>query len=343
MVRLTELCSSGGCAAKYDASLLEEVLASLPQVPQSDLLVGLNPPDDAAVMQLDDRSALVFTVDFFPPVVDDPTEYGRVAANNALNDVFAMGGQPALALSIAAFPTDFPTDQAAQIVRGAALQCAETGAVLAGGHTIRDEEPKFGLAVVGRVAPDQIWRKSGARPGDAVILTKPIGSGSLITGYRRGVVSERNFREAVGWMLASNGPAVPIVADRRPSAVTDVTGFGLTGHASEVANLSNVQITLDLSKVPLLDGALTCARGGVRTSADAANRAMVGDVLSCAPTVDDTALALAVDPQTAGGLMIVVAADIADELSEELRQEGLLAALIGHVEEGSGVHLVGQL
>lgn len=343
MAQLTELCSNGGCAAKYDGPLLETLLDALPQVSRPDLLVGLDPPDDAAVMRLDDQSALVFTVDFFPPIVDDPTEYGRIAANNALNDVFAMGGQPTLALSIAAFPTDLPSDHAAQIVRGAALQCAEAGAVLAGGHTIRDQEPKFGLAVAGLVPPDRIWRKSGAMPGDAVLVTKPIGSGILVSGRRRGVVSDEDFREAVGWMLASSKVAMSTIANRSPHAVTDVTGFGLAGHASEVANLSNVRITIDLGEVPLLAGARACAGEGIRTSADVANRALIREALTYEPTIDDPALALAVDPQTAGGLMVVVAADVAGELIEELRREGFSAAQVGQVDEGNGVHLVGQI
>jgi selenide,water dikinase len=305
--------------------------------------VGLNPPDDAAVMQLDDQSALVFTVDFFPPVVDDPAEYGRIAANNALNDVYAMGGQPTLALSIAAFPTDLPSDHASEIVRGAAQQCAEAGAVLAGGHTIRDEEPKFGLAVVGRVPPDRIWRKSGAMPGDVVLITKPIGSGIMVTARRRGVASDEDFRQAVGWMLTMSRDAVSIISTHSPHAVTDVTGFGLAGHASEVADLSNVRITIDLAEVPLLKGARDCAAAGIRTSADATNRTLVGDALTYEPTVDDSALALAVDPQTAGGLMVVVAADRAGELTAALSEKGLLAAQIGRVEEGSGVHLAGRI
>lgn len=343
LARLTELCSSGGCAAKYDGPLLETLLAALPQVSRPDLLVGLDPPDDAAVMQLDDESALVFTVDFFPPVVDDPTEYGRIAANNALNDVFAMGGKPMLALSVAAFPPELPSEHAARIVGGAAEQCAEAGVVLAGGHTIRDREPKFGLAVAGLVAPDRIWRKAGALSGDAIVITKPIGSGILVTAHRRGLVAEKDFRAALTSMLASHSAAVAVIAKREPHAVTDVTGFGLVGHANEVAQQSDVRITLDLAKVPLMDGALDCARAGIRTSADATNRAMVGEALSHQPAVDDSALALGFDPQTAGGLFVAVAANVAGKLVDDLRQAGLPATQVGRVDEGSGVHLIGRI
>lgn len=294
-------------------------------------------------MQLDEQSALVFTVDFFPPVVDDPTEYGRIAANNALNDVFAMGGRPTLALSIAAFPRDIPPEHAARIVGGAAEQCARAGAVLAGGHTIRDEEPKFGLAVAGLVAPDRIWRKAGALPGDAIIVTKPIGSGILITAHRRGLAAEEDFRAAITWMLASNREAVPLIAKHHPHSVTDTTGFGLVGHASEIAQQSDVRVVLDLARVPLMDGALDCARAGIRTSADSGNREMVGAALTHEPAVDDSALALMVDPQTAGGLLVAADAGAAGELIDELRRAGFPAVQIGYVDEGSGVHLVGRI
>ncbi len=294
------------------------------------------------MFRLNDDSALVFTVDFFPPIVDDATDYGRIAANNALNDVYAMGGQPMLALSIAAFPLDLSSDDAANIVRGAALQCAEAGAVLAGGHTIRDAEPKFGLAVAGLVPADRVWRKAGALPGDVILITKPIGSGLLATGRRRGLILEEHFDEARRWMITSSRSVAETLARHDPHAVTDVTGFGLVGHASEIARLSDVLVTIDMSKVPLLPGARDCAHDGIRTSAHDANVALLGDLLTAAPTIDDCAVALAVDPQTAGGLMIVVAADAAAELMDDLRRADLFAVEVGCVDEGRGVRLVGQ-
>src|ERR671926_904362 len=185
MTSLTSLTVGGGCAAKYSASRLQELLAGFVPVEAENLLVGLAPADDAAVYKLDDDRALVFTVDFFPPVVDDPSDYGAIAATNALNDVFAMGGSPLLALSVAAFPEELPLEMLGAIFGAADQQVRAAGALLAGGHTIRDAEPKYGLAVVGTVRPDGVWPKNGARPGDALFLTKPLGTGLIMTGYKK--------------------------------------------------------------------------------------------------------------------------------------------------------------
>src|SRR5215210_1841976 len=186
-VKLTDLASCGGCAAKYSAARLEQLLAGFVPAEAEDLLVGLAPADDAAVYRLDDERALIFTLDFFPPVVDDPGDYGAIAATNALNDVFAMGGAPLLALAIAAFPEELAGDAVAAILAAAAEQVREAGGLLAGGHTLRDTEPKFGLAVVGTAHPDAIWTKSTARPGDALFLTKPLGTGLVLHGYKHGL------------------------------------------------------------------------------------------------------------------------------------------------------------
>src|SRR6187397_1099827 len=199
-VRLTDLASCGGCAAKYSAARLEELLRGFVPVDAENLLVGLAPSDDAAVYRLDDERALVFTLDFFPPLVDDPADFGTIAATNALNDVFAMGGRPLLALSIAEFPEDLPQETVAAILSAADAQVREAGAILAGGHTLRDNEPKYGLAVVGTVHPDGVWPKSGARPGDAVFLTKPLGTGLVLA--RKGDLSE-----AARWMTTLNDRA----------------------------------------------------------------------------------------------------------------------------------------
>src|SRR6187397_1885021 len=187
-VRLTDLASCGGCAAKYSAARLEELLQGFVPVEAENLLVGLAPADDAAVYRLDEDRALIFTVDFFPPVVDDPRDFGAIAATNALNDVFAMGGVPLLALSIKAFPEELPTAMLGEILAGADEVVRAAGAILAGGHTIRDDEPKYGLAVVGTVHPKGIWPKSGARPGDSLFLTKPLGTGLVMSAHKRGEV-----------------------------------------------------------------------------------------------------------------------------------------------------------
>src|SRR6187551_3288445 len=222
-VKLTDLASCGGCAAKYSAARLEQLLAGFVPVEAENLLVGLSPADDAAVYLLDDERALIFTLDFFPPVVDDPGDYGAIAATNALNDVFAMGGTPLLALSIAAFPEELPMEMLAAIFAAADAQVRASGGLLAGGHTIRDQEPKYGLAVIGTVHPSGIWPKNGARPGDAVFLTKPLGTGLIMTGYKKGLAGEQQLTRAIRWMRTLNNGAADVLRPLSPNAVTDVT------------------------------------------------------------------------------------------------------------------------
>src|SRR6516165_11026978 len=245
--KLTDLATAGGCAAQYSAAQLQELLRGLVRAEAENLLVGLDPADDAAVYRLDDERALVFTIDFFPPLVDDPTLFGRIAATNALNDVFAMGGTPLLALSVAAFPEELATDLVGAVFAGADEQVRAAGAILAGGHTIRDTEPKYGLAVVGTVHPDGVWRKAAAQPGDALYLTKPLGTALVLGGAKRGLAA---LDEAVRWMRTLNRDAAELVRVVGPNAVTDVTGFGLLGHAHEVATRSGVRVTLDAVRLP---------------------------------------------------------------------------------------------
>src|SRR2546430_2369333 len=302
-VKLTDLASCGGCAAKYSAARLEQLLAGFVPVEAENLLVGLAPADDAAVYRLDDERALIFTLDFFPPVVDDPADYGAIAATNALNDVFAMGGTPLLALSIAAFPEELPVEMLAQIFAAADEQVRAAGGLLAGGHTIRDAEPKYGLAVVGTVRPDAIWPKNGARPGDALFLTKPLGTGLILTGYKRGHAGTQQLERAVRWMRTLNRDAAEVLRPLEPHAVTDVTGFGLFGHAREVAERSGVRLRLQSERFPAIDGALDMARQGVRTSGDPRNRDFAAAHVTLG-AVSDVLTALAYDPQTAGGLLV---------------------------------------
>src|SRR3982751_102014 len=210
-VKLTDLASCGGCAAKYSAARLEQLLQGFVPVEAENLLVGLAPADDAAVYLLDEERALIFTLDFFPPVVDDPADYGAIAATNALNDVFAMGGAPLLALSIAASPEELPLEMLAQIFAAADEQVRAAGGLLAGGHTIRDAEPKYGLAVVGTVHPQGIWPKNGARAGDVVLLTKPLGTGLIMSGYKRGDAGSQQLERAVRWMRTLNKDAADVL------------------------------------------------------------------------------------------------------------------------------------
>jgi selenide, water dikinase len=324
---LTSLTVGGGCAAKYSAARLEELLKGFVPAEAKDLLVGLDPADDAAVYKLDDERALVFTLDFFPPLVDDPALFGRIAATNALNDVFAMGGTPLLALSIAAFPEELPTATVAAVFAGADEQVRSAGAILAGGHTIRDVEPKYGLAVVGTVHPGAIWVKSGARPGDAVFLTKPLGTGLVLA-------SKQDPTEATEWMTALNAGAADALRSFAANAVTDVTGFGLFGHTHEMADRSGVRIVLEAEAFPALAGAVEAARAGTRTGGDPRNREFAPVE---ADGVAEELLALGYDAQTAGGLLVTLPADKALSLEAEFRNRDLFLARVGSVEEGSGV------
>ena len=330
---MTEWTSCGGCAAKWGAGPLSELVQGLSRPSGGGLLVGLAPFDDAAVLRLDDEHALVSTTDFFPPLVDDPDDFGAIAAANACSDVFAMGGRVVLALNVAAFPEHFPVEAAADILAAAADVVIAAGGVVAGGHTIRCAEPIFGLAVQGLVHPDRIWTKAGARPGDVLVLSKPIGSGIVLAGG-----ADDDKRSTIDTMRLLNRAAAEALSDLPipPHAVTDVTGFGLAGHAHEVAERSGVRIVLDGAALPALPGALTVARRGLRTGGDLRNRDFVaGSVhLDALPPELDV---LAFDPQTAGGLLVSLPAAKSAVLEAAFSTAGLFLARIGRVEAGAGV------
>lgn len=334
-VELTTLARAGGCAAKYSAARLETLLAGLVPADAEDLLVGLDPADDAAVYRLDDERAIVFTVDFFPPLVDDPRTFGAIAATNALNDVYAMGGTPLLALSVTAFPEELPVEVLGEVLAGADERVRAAGAILAGGHTIRDSEPKYGLAVVGLVHPERIWSKAGARPGDVLFLTKPLGTGLVLQAQRDGIAPVGALEAAVESMLALNRSAADAIRPFEPNAVTDVTGFGLLGHTYELASRSGVRAVIDAGSVPALPAALELAAEGVRTGGDGRNREYAGPHVESHGTA--ACEALAYDPQTAGGLLVSMPSERAPVLEATLASRGLVAARIGRVEEGSGV------
>ena len=336
-VELTSLARAGGCAAKYSAARLEQLVGGLVTAEVADLLVGLDPADDAAVYRLDDETALVFTVDFFPPVVDDPRTFGRIAAANALNDVFAMGGRPLLALSVTAFPEELPTETLGEILAGAAETTLEAGAILAGGHTIRDDEPKYGLEVVGKVHPDGIWRKSTAVPGEAVLLTKPLGTGLVLQAARDGRAPAGALDAATATMVRLNRDAADALRPFEPNAVTDVTGFGLLGHAHETALRSGVRIELDATALPALPGALEVAAAGIRTGGDRRNREFAGPHVESAASAELETLAF--DPQTAGGLLVTLPAERRVVVEAAFAAAGLDLWAVGRVTEGSGVAL----
>ena len=300
-VRLTEWTTCGGCAAKWGGAPLAALVGRLAEDTDPELLVGLSPFDDAAVLRLGPGMALVSTTDFFPPLVDEPDDFGAIAAANACSDVFAMGGRVVLALNISAFPEQLPVEVVEAILGAAAAVVAEAGGTIAGGHTIRSSEPIFGLAVQGLVDPDRVWTKAGARPGDQLVLSKPVGTGIVLAG-----ASEAAKAAAISVMRTLNrGAAERLSAlSRGPAAVTDVTGFGLAGHAWELAERSAVSVRLDAAALPLYAGALEAAGAGVRTGGDARNRAYLGDAL--VSRVSPALEALAVDPQTSGGLLASV-------------------------------------
>lgn len=298
-IRLTEWTSCGGCAAKWGASLLAGLVSDLPGSVDPSLLVGLAPFDDAAIYRLTPDLALVSTTDFFPPLVDDPSDFGAIAAANACSDVFAMGGRVAIAVNIAAFPEQFPTEAIGAIFEAASATVAAAGGTIAGGHTIRNPEPVFGLAVQGLVHPDHVFRKSGARAGDVLLLSKPLGTGLALAGggdTSAAIAGMRRLNRTAAEQLQASSALV--------HAVTDVTGYGLAGHGWEMAERSGVRLVVDVAALVSYPGAREAATRGVRTGGDPRNRDYVGAHFHSSATDVDAALCF--DPQTSGGLLAAV-------------------------------------
>jgi selenide,water dikinase len=335
--RLTDLTDCGGCAAKLGAHLLAEALAGLGAETALDapdeLIAGLHPPDDAAVYRISDDLAIIGTLDFFPPLVDDPRTYGEIAAANAMSDVFAMGGRVLFALSIAAFPEDLPREVLTEIFAGASAKVREAGGTLAGGHTIRDAEPKYGLAVIGAAHPDRLLRKGGARSGDRLLLTKPLGTGLLVSGVRQGVSTQEDLATAIESMRNLNRAASAAFVGAGILAATDVTGFGLLGHGLEMARASGARFAFESRALPALPGALRAAAAGVETTGAAHNRRYVGVSLDAADRVDPRLVSLAHDPQTSGGLLAAVPRDRVATLETALEIAGVESWWVGQVED----------
>ncbi|MCH8065730.1 MAG: selenide, water dikinase SelD [Chloroflexi bacterium] len=300
-----------------------------------DLLIGLDAPDDAAVYRISDDLAIVQTVDFFPPVVDDPYTFGAVAAANAMSDVYAMGGEVLLALQIAGFPDDQPAELLAEIFRGGAEKVAEAGGVIAGGHTIIDAEPKYGLCVTGTVRPDALLRKSGAQPGDVLLLTKALGTGIVLTAARDDACAPEHLQATIDSMLRLNRHPAHLALEAGVHACTDVTGFGLLGHAEEMAH--DVRFVIDAAQAPALPGALDYARAGQITGGAGRNREGLAGKVTVAEGIDEAVEHLLFDAQTSGGLLLAVPPERVDALAAALEADGFLAARIGRVEAGAGV------
>jgi selenide,water dikinase len=339
-LRLTDLTDCGGCAAKLGADLLADALAGLgAEIAPPELIAGLAPPDDAAVYRISDDLAIIGTLDFFPPLVDDPEAYGEIAAANALSDVYAMGGRVLFAMAIAALPEDLPRDAMAAIFRGASSKVREAGGTLAGGHTIRDTEPKYGLAVVGAAHPDRLLRKGGAKPGDVLLLTKRLGTGLLVSGRRQGRATDAQLDRAIDQMRELNRAAADVFVRHGLTTATDVTGFGLLGHGLEMARASNARLVFDADALPALDGAIEAARAGVETGGAAHNRRFVAASLDVARGVSAESVTLAHDPQTSGGLLAAIAPDRLGDVERDLRRAAVPFWRVGAVESGAGIAL----
>ncbi|WP_420481880.1 selenide, water dikinase SelD [Cohnella zeiphila] len=330
-IKLTSLSSKGGCGCKIGPADLQQVIRSLPKAePNPDLLVGLDTSDDAGVYRLSDDLALVQTVDFFTPIVDEPYDFGQIAAANAISDIYAMGGKPLTALNIVAFPiADLDKQVLADILRGAGDKMREAGVTLVGGHSIDDKEPKFGLAVTGLIDPKNVRTNAGAKPGDRLILTKPIGVGILTTSLKKDKLAQGEIERLTRTMAALNKTAAETMARYRVHSCTDVTGFGLIGHAMEMAKGSGVGIRIRDQDVPKLPRIRDLAAEGFVPGGTKNNFAHVKDDVTFPEEMDQIDRWILCDAVTSGGLLIAVAEEDADSLLRDLIQAGVEAAEIG--------------
>ncbi len=330
-VHLTRDTAYGGCGAKLAKGVLATILCGLPRLESDDLIVGIEYADDAGVVRVAPDLALIHTADFFPPMVDDPWAFGRIAAVNALSDVYAMGGTPLAGMNLVSFPlTRYDRETLKQVLAGGLSALDEAGAVLAGGHTVEGQELLYGMAVTGTVHPDEIWRNGGARPGDLLVLTKPLGTGVVTTAAKAELVEPAALSEAIRWMATLNREAAERARDAAPHAVTDITGFGLAGHAAELADASGLAVEIALTAMPLLPGAREAAATGLVPAGAGKNRESLEAVLEIGPGADPILVDLALDPQTSGGLLVACEPDAAHDLARRVAG----AAVVGRCVEG---------
>ncbi len=332
-IRLTKTAKRAGCAAKQPPGYLLPLLARLPPITDPQVLIGSSTADDAAVYRLDDERALVLTTDFFTPIVDDPYEFGAVAAANALSDVYAMGGRPLTALNLAGFPAELDVEILAEILRGGAEKAAEAGIDLVGGHTIKSEEPIYGLAVTGIVHPDRIVSNAGGRPGDKLVLTKPLGTGIVTTAAKNDEDAQGAIVEAIAVMSALNrGGAEAMdavgIGEAGVHAATDVTGFGLLGHLRNIVQASACGAVIERSQLPILEAAVAYVGQGIAPGGTHANLRYLADSVDFGAGVEQPDQLLLCDAQTSGGLLIAVAADRAEELLAALGDRNTLCAVV---------------
>ncbi|MDP4005936.1 selenide, water dikinase SelD [Methylobacterium sp. NEAU K] len=335
--RLTSLAHGGGCGCKLDPAVLRQLLAEQPAAgPFERLLVGNETSDDAAVWELDDGTCIIATTDFFTPMVDDPTDFGRIAATNAISDVYAMGGRPILALAILGMPVGkIAPEVVARILRGGAEKCGEAGIPVAGGHSIDTPEPIYGLAVIGTCRRESVRRNADALPGDAVILTKPLGVGVYSAAIKREALDEAGYRDFIATTTLLNKVGMELAAEASVHALTDVTGFGILGHGLELARGAGLTLALDANALPLLPRAAALAQEGYVTGASHRNWAAFGADVDLPAGFADWRRHLLTDPQTSGGLLVTCAAAQAEALVARIREAGCpAAALIGRMEAG---------
>ena len=339
-LRLTDLAHGGGCGCKLSPSVLQQLLADQPATaPFAQLLVGTETGDDAAVWQVDAQTCVIATTDFFMPVVDDPRDFGRIAAANALSDVYAMGGKPIMALAILGMPLDkLAVEVVREILHGGASICAEAGIPIAGGHSIDAPEPIYGLAVIGLCRPEDVRRNSGAHAGDALILTKGIGVGIYSAALKKGALSRDAYDEMIATTTLLNKVGAALGQNADVHGITDVTGFGLLGHALEMARGSGVTLDIHFDRIPLLEEAAALVRDGFATGASTRNWASYGDSIVLPSELPDWQRALLTDPQTSGGLLVACAPEQADEICASIRAAGYpLARIIGTASAGEPV------
>ena len=339
-IRLTSLAHGGGCGCKLAPSVLQQLLADQPNaLPFAELLVGTETGDDAAVWLIDKDNCVIATTDFFMPIVDDPRDFGRIAAANALSDVYAMGGNPIFALAILGMPLEkLPIDITRKILAGGASICAEAGIPIAGGHSIDTTEPIYGLAVIGLARPEEVRRNSGARAGDTLILTKGIGVGIYSAALKKGALPEAAYDEMVATTTLLNSVGSVLAKDPDVHGMTDITGFGLLGHALEMARGSHAALDIGVARIPLLREAVALVRDGFATGASARNWASYSDGIRLPPEFPDWQRNLLTDPQTSGGLLIACAPERADEICAKVGASGYpLTRIIGSVSASEPV------
>lgn len=339
---LLEMTESGGCSAKIPPAKLDEILSYLPLPVDPDILVGIDTHDDAGVYRVNDDLALVFTTDFFPPVCSDPYEFGQIAAANSISDIYAMGATPVIALNIMMFPSArLPLEAYASILMGGADMAAEAGLRIIGGHTIEDYPPKYGLAVIGYVNPGRIITNAAAEPGDLLILTKPLGTGVILAAQRMKMASDEDVSEAKRLMKSLNRSAAEVMKNHGVKAATDITGFGLAGHALRMAMAGNVSLKLNLSGLPLIGDTYKLVDEGCIPGASFRNLDFVEKDAVFAPGLDYNLRMIAMDAQTSGGLLMCVKPDSASGALDELRTAGMTAsAIIGSVTRMEEKHLI---